>query len=117
MTSQKICKLAAVATKALDKSAAALVSVAALEQYNYVVEMVKEKTHIDINEFFTYIALLAVMCWVGHWLDEIFRFLCHTLPKFFKNLMCGKFSLCLLDCGSHESEHCEESEHSEETDY
>lgn len=121
MTSQKICQLAAVATEALDKSTAALVSVAALEQYNYVVDLIKEKTCIDINEFFAYIALLAVLCWVSQWLEEIYRFFCYTIPKFIKNLSCGKLSLCLLDCdsSSHKSKSSKPSDPSDhsETEY
>jgi hypothetical protein len=103
MSSQKICKLASCATKALDDSVCAVVSVAALEQYAIIVDLVKQYTCIDINEFFTYIALLAVLCWVSQWLNEIIHFLCKTIPKFLKNLMCGKFTLCLLDCGSSHS--------------
>jgi hypothetical protein len=98
MTSNKICQLASCATNALDKSVCAIVSVAALEQYNCVVEYIKNITCIDINEFFGYIALLALLCWVSQWLAEIFNFMCKTIPKFMKNLFCGKFSLCLLDC-------------------
>lgn len=98
MTSQKICSLANIATKALDKSVASIVSVAALEQYTAVVEFINCKIGINVNDFFAYIALLAVLCWVGQWLEEIINFICKTVPKFFKNLMCGKLSLCLLDC-------------------
>jgi hypothetical protein len=98
MTSQKICNLASCATKALDKSVCAIVSVAALEHYSVIVGYIKDFTTIDINEFFGYIALLAVLCWVGQWIEEIIDFVCKTIPKFFKNLMCGKFSLCLLNC-------------------
>ncbi len=103
MSSQKICKLASCATKVLDDSVCAVVSVAALEQYAIIVDLVKQYTCIDINEFFTYIALLAVLCWVSQWLNEIIHFLCKTIPRFLKNLTCGKFSLCLLDCDSHSS--------------
>ena len=119
MTSQKICNLASVATKTLDKSVAAIVSVAALEQYARITALLKEYTCIDINEFFGIIALLAVLCWVGQWLHEIFHFICVTIPKFFVNLCKGKLSLCLLDCGS--SEHSKHSHskhsHSHETEY
>lgn len=96
--SQKICQLASYATQALDKSVCAIVSVAALEQYNCAVELVKKYTSIDINEFFGYIALLAVLCWVSQWLEEIIHFMLHTVPRFLSNLCHGKFSLCLLDC-------------------
>lgn len=98
MSSQKICKLASCATRALDESVCAVVSVAALEQYTKIVDLVKQYTCIDINEFFGYIALLAVLCWISQWLNEIIRFVCETIPKFFLNLCNGKFSLCLLDC-------------------
>ena len=96
--SQKICKLASCATHALDRSVCAVVSVAALEQYNNLVELVKKFTCIDINEFFGYIALLAVLCWISQWLEEIIHFVFKTIPKFIKNLCHGKLSLCLLDC-------------------
>ena len=118
MTSQKICNLAAVATKTLDKSVAAIVSVAALEQYAKISALLKEYTCIDINEFFGIIALLAVLCWVGQWLEEIFHFICVTIPKFFANLCKGKLSLCLLDCdNSHKSHKSHKSHESDETEY
>lgn len=118
MPSQNICNLAACATRALDKSVCAIVSVAALEQYNTVVELIKQYTCIDINEFFAYIALLAVLCWVSKWIEEIFEFVCKTIPRFIKNLTCGKFSLCLLDCDrSKSSSKSETTEHSESTQY
>lgn len=98
MPSQKICQLASCATSALDKSVCAVVSVAALEQYANIVNLIKQYTSIDVNEFFGYIALLAVLCWVSQWLEEIINFMCKTIPKFVKNLLCGKFSLCLLNC-------------------
>lgn len=98
MPSQKICQLASCATRALDKSVCAVVSVAALEQYNNIVDLVKNLTCIDINQFFGYVALLAVLCWVSQWLEEIIHFIFHTVPKFIKNLCHGKLSLCLLDC-------------------
>lgn len=105
MTSQKICQLASCATRALDESVCAIVSVAALEQYGKIVDLVKEHTCIDINEFFGYIALLAVLCWVSQWLEEIYHFVCKTIPKFIMNLCRGKFSLCLLDCDSSHKSH------------
>lgn len=114
MTSQKICNLASVATRTLDKSVAAIVSVAALEQYAKITDLLKQHTCIDINEFFGIIALLAVLCWIGQWLQEIFHFICVTIPRFFSNLCRGQFSLCLLDCGSHRSSTKSESENSTE---
>jgi hypothetical protein len=107
MTSSKICQLAACATDALDKSVCAIVSVTALEQYACIVNYIKNATCIDINELFGYIALLAVLCWVGQWLEEIYHFLVYTVPRFIKNLCCGKFSLCLLDCGKKHSDSSE----------
>jgi len=118
MTSQKICNLAAVATKTLDKSVAAIVSVAALEQYAKLSALLKEYTCIDINEFFGIIALLAVLCWISQWLEEIFHFICVTIPKFFVNLCRGKLSLCLLDCDkSHESHESHKTDKTYETEY
>ena len=118
MTSQKICNLAAVATKTLDKSVAAIVSVAALEQYTRITELLKQYTCIDINEFFGIIALLAVLCWVGNWLEEIIHFICVTIPKFFQNLYKGKLSLCLLDCDrSHKSDTTHKSDRTDDTEY
>jgi hypothetical protein len=118
MTSQKICNLAAIATKTLDKSVAAIVSIAALEQYSKIVDLLKQYTGIDINEFFGIIALLAVLCWVGHWLEEIFHFICVTIPKFFHNLCRGKLSLCLLDCDRSHSSHSSHKTHkTDDTEY
>lgn len=99
-TSKKICKLATCATNALDKSVCAIVSVAALEQYNNVVHLIKDLTCIDVNEFFGLIALLAVLCWISQWLEEIFHFICHGIPKFLRRLCHGKLSLCVLNCDS-----------------
>jgi uncharacterized protein with PQ loop repeat len=93
-----ICALAKSATNALNKTASAAVSVAALEQYAKIVELIKSKTCIDINEIFGIIALLAVLCWISAWIKEIVHFVCVTLPNFFKNLCQGKLSICVLDC-------------------
>lgn len=110
MTSKKICALASCATNAIDKAVCAIVSASALEQYAQLVEFIKTNTCFDINRFFSLIALLALLCWLSDWLHEIVRFVCHTIPKFFKNLFCGKVSLCLLDCESHSEHHDEHSE-------
>jgi isopentenyldiphosphate isomerase len=103
-TSSKICNLATCATEALDTSVCEVVAAAALEQYAKINELIKQYTHIDVNEFFGYVALLAVLCWFSQWLKEIVHFVTHTIPKFIHNLTCGKFSLCLLDCDESEPE-------------
>lgn len=112
MPSQNLCNLAACATRALDKSVCAVVSVAALEQYNQLVELIKQQTCIDINQFFVCISLLAVVCWVSRWIEEMIAFMCVTFPKFIKNLLCGKLTLCIFDC-EHKSE---KSEHGYDDD-
>lgn len=99
----QICSVAAAGKKALDDIAAAAVSAAAVSQYAQVVEMIRNATGIDINQFFNYIAYLVVLCWVGNWLNEIFNFLLNTIPKFFKNLLRGKLNFCLLDCDNSSS--------------
>lgn len=104
MTTQKICQLASCVNSTLDKSICAIVSVAALEQYHMIVDYIKKYTCFNINDFFGYIALLAVLCWISQWINEILNFICKIIPKFLKNLMCCNFSLCLLDCDkSHKS--------------
>ena len=104
-TSSKICSLAQCATNALDESVCNAVAAAALEQYAKINELIKSYTHIDVNEFFGYVALLAVLCWFSQWLNEIVKFVTKTIPKFIHNLSCGKFSICLLDCDDHSDEH------------
>ena len=101
---QQICKLAGCATRALDKSVCAVVQVAALEQYAKITKLIKVHTCFDVNEFFGLIALLAVLCWVGDLIKEIIHFVTKTVPRFFKNLLCGKISLCVLKCDKSESE-------------
>jgi len=92
------CKAGACATKALNRTVCAAVSVAALEQYAKIAEMIKSCLCIDINKLFTFIACLAVLCWIGQWVAEIINFVTKTIPRFVSNLCQGKFSLCLLDC-------------------
>jgi len=105
----QICSVAAAGKKALDDIAAAAVSAAAVSQYAQVVELIRNATGIDINEFFNYIAYLVVLCWVGNWLNEIFNFILHVLPKFCRNLLKGKLNFCLLDCEHSESKSCKSS--------
>jgi hypothetical protein len=114
MTSKKICALASCATNAIDKAVCAVVSASALEQYAQLVEFIKNTTCFDINRFFALIALLALLCWLSDWLYEIIHFVCHTIPRFFKNLLCGKVSLCLLDCESSHHSHSHSDEDSDE---
>jgi len=122
----QICKLANVATKTLNKTVAAIVSAAALEQYATITELIKNYTCIDINQLFECIAFLAVLCWVGQWLNELVKFVLVVIPKFFKNLCAGKFSLCLLDCNNQsesstqsqsQSESESESKKSDDSEY
>lgn len=115
-----ICKAAKCANRALGKSVCRIVSVAALEHYAHIVEVIKNTLCIDINKLFGLIALLAVLCWISQWISEIINFVTKTVPQFIKNLCQGKFSLCLLDCqdsgssfGSSSSEHDE----SDSTEY
>ena len=76
MSSSKLCQLANVATATLDKYVAEIVSHAALAQYEKIVDLIKEYTCIDLNEFFVCISLLAVLCWVSQWLNDIIIFVC-----------------------------------------
>lgn len=112
----QICNLAGAATKALNKSAAAVVAAAALEQYAKLAQKVKELTCIDINEFFSIIALLAVLCWVGQWIKEICHFVTVTIPTFIANLCKGHFSLCLLNCKSSSESHSDEHKKSSQSE-
>jgi hypothetical protein len=116
MTSKKICALASCATHAIDKAVCAVVSASALEQYAQLVEFIKNATCFDINRFFALIALLALLCWLSDWLYEIIHFVCHTIPRFFKNLLCGKVSLCLLNCENSHSHHHHSDEDEDEDD-
>jgi len=97
MNSQ-ICKIAKCASSALNESVCAVVSAAALKQYEHIVELIKKCVCIDINKLFGLIATLVVICWISQWLLEIFKFIVKTIPAFIKNLCVGKVSFCLLDC-------------------
>ena len=101
----QICSLADCATKALNKNFCAVVSAAALDHYAKIAETIKKCLCIDINELFSVIALLAVLCWISQFITEIIHFVTRTIPNFISNLCHGKFSLCLLDCSSDKSEH------------
>lgn len=99
-----ICKAGQCAHKALNNSVCSIISNAALEQYAKIVEMIKTNLYIDINKLFGFIALLAILCWVGHWISDIIKFVTRTIPRFIRNLLHGKFSVCLFDCESSKSD-------------
>lgn len=97
-----LCNAAACAKLALDKVVCEAVSSAALDFYAQIIEFLRNTLCIDIAVFFQLIALLAVVCFIQNWLLEIIGFICR-IPKILKNLFCGKFNLCLLDCDRSES--------------
>jgi hypothetical protein len=97
-----LCNAAACAKLALDKVVCDAVSNAALNFYTQVVEFLRNTLCIDLTVFFQLIAMLAVICWIQNWLIEIIHFICR-IPKVLKNLFCGNFNLCLLDCDGSEN--------------
>lgn len=98
-----LCNAAACAKLALDKIVCEAVSSSALDFYTQVVEFLRNTLCIDLTMFFQLIAMLAVICWVQNWLIEIIHFVCR-IPRVLKNLFCGKFNLCLLDCDNSKSD-------------
>jgi len=97
------------AKKALAELVNNVVSSAALSHYAHIVELIRCHLWIDINVLFSYIALLVVICWVGQWLHEIINFIFVKLPKFIKNLFCGKINLCLLNSSKSRSKSSDSS--------
>jgi hypothetical protein len=106
-----LCNAAACAKIALDKVVCDAVASAALDFYAKAVEFLRSHLCIDLNVFFQLIAVLAVICWIQNWLLEIIKFVC-KIPKVIKELFCGNFNFCLLDCDeSHQTQsHDEDSE-------
>mgnify|MGYP000196212810 CR=1 FL=1 len=98
----KLCDAANCARVALDKVVCDAVAVSALDFYAQVVQFIKDNTGLDVAVIFQAIAALAVLCWVQEWLLEIIRFLCRV-PRFIKNLFCGKINLCILNCNKSKS--------------
>lgn len=114
-----LCNAATCAKFALNKAVCDAVASAALNFYSQIVEFIRNTLCFDISILFQVIAVLAVICWVQEWLLEIIKFIC-KIPKIIKNLFCGKFNLCLLDCDSEHStssKHSKHSERSESEDY
>lgn len=106
-----LCIAATCAKVALDKIVCDAIATSALDYYAQVVELLRSTVGIDINTFFQLVAFLAVLCWVQKWFVEIIALVCR-LPKVIKNIFCGKFNLCLLECDGEESEKSEKSEKS-----
>lgn len=77
----KISKLYSITIKALDNYSSKIVSSAALEHYGNMVELIKKSSKIDINVLFSYIALLAVLCWISRWIIEILKFIGNIIPN------------------------------------
>ena len=92
-----LCNVATCAKVVLDKVVCDAVASASLNFYAQIVDFLRNTLCIDITIFFQVIAILAVICWIQTWLLEIIQFLC-KIPTVIKNLFCGKFNLCLLDC-------------------
>jgi hypothetical protein len=92
-----LCNAATCAKLALDKVICDAVATAALNFYTQIVSFLRDTICLDLTMFFQVIALLAVICWIQNWLIEVVKFICH-IPRVIKNLFCGKFNLCLLDC-------------------
>ena len=119
--SQNFCAAVACAKKSLDETICSIVSASALSQYAMIVKHIKDATHFDLDAIFELIALLSVICFLGNLLQEIIRFITHSVPKFFKRLLKGKFSFCLFNCDgkdeseSHKSEKSEKSHKSEKS--
>ena len=114
--SQNFCAAAACAKKSLDEAICSIISASALSQYATIVKHIKDATSFDLDAIFELIALLSVICFVGNWIQEIIRFITHSVPKFVKRLLHGKFSFCLTNCdGNDESEpHKSEKSHKSE---
>ncbi len=93
----KLCNAAACAKDALDKVVCDAVAASALQFYARAVEFLRNTLCVDITKFFQLIALLAVVCWIQQWLQEIIAFICN-IPTVIRNLFSGNFSLCLLPC-------------------
>lgn len=118
-----LCNAASCAKVALDKIVCDAIASSALDYYAQVVELLRSTVGIDITAFFQLVAFLAVLCWVQKWLVEIFNLVCR-LPKVIKNIFCGKFNICLLECDdeksteeSKKSHHSKKSESTESDDY
>ena len=109
-----LCNAATCAKLALDKVVCEAVAAAALNFYAQIVDFLRNTLCFDFAIFFKVIAFLAVVCWVQNWLLEIIKFICN-IPRVIKNLFCGKFNLCVLDCDrSERSERSERSDQSED---
>ena len=98
MQQSNICFAAGCAKKALNEAVCAVISASALEQAANIAKLIKNLTCFDITQFIQLLALFAVLCWISAWIAEAFEFIVKTIPRFIKNLLCGKVSLCLLDC-------------------
>ena len=109
-----LCNAATCAKLALDKVVCEAVAAAALNFYAQIVDFLRNTLCFDFSIFFQIVAFLAVICWVQNWLSEIINFIC-KIPTVIKNLFCGKFNLCLLDCDR--SEHSQPSEQDDDEDY
>lgn len=97
-----LCNAAACAKVALDKVVCEAVTASALDFYVKIVEFLRNTICFDLTLFFQLIALLVIICWIQNWFIEIMHFIC-KIPKVLKNLFCGKFNLCLLNCEGSES--------------
>lgn len=93
-----LCAAADCAKNALNKVVCEAVAVAALDFYAQVVEFIKQQTGVDPLIVFQAIAALAVLCWIQEWILELINLIA-KVPRFIKNLFCGKLDLCLLNCG------------------
>ena len=81
----------------LDKIVCEAISSSVLSYYCQFVNYLRNTLNFDITIFFQVIAILSIICWVQNWLLEIIKFIC-KIPKIIKNILCGKFNLCILDC-------------------
>ena len=92
----KICDAAACAKFALDKAVCDAVGIAAVNFYTVVKDYIRETTCIDLSIIVKAIAVLSLVCWIQNWLVELVKAII-AIPKFVKNLFCGRFSLCVFD--------------------
>jgi hypothetical protein len=116
MQLSNFCFAADCAKQALNDAVCAIVSASALAQWANLVQSIKDLTCFDINRLFETIALLAVLCWISAWIAEAVIFMTKTIPRFIKNLLCGKVSLCLLDCDDHDHDHDHHHHHDHDDD-
>ena len=95
--SSPVCEVAAFGKNALNESVNVIVAAAALENLKISNDIIKSYFCYDLTDFFKALAWLVVLCFVQEWFLVVIKFITKTIPRFFKNLLCGRLNLCLLD--------------------